>query len=526
LGGVDVVILVLGYRLYHIESSVYLARPDIFHYIGNFRKSAEQQLVLPVWTVLASGPVELFLYEDLRSEPVVWSRLFKGTYGNRALHRPGKGKSAILIKLISRGAARRRFLVLTLAVAANFVGLASDGHTQTETTGPDTTQPFPDRVRYRSTAETIAALPGEIVYLPIGLTGYALRQGASLLYEKRVLRRLKGYLTFMDGRVGVRPLASSSLGSGGRVFFKDLLGEGDADFTSTIGASASQRRHHLLTFKWPNGLTFAAQFLRDPKRDFNGIGTASRAADKTSFKQEDTSVQLGYGWSLGKRFKLDTQLQYRMTKIGAGTSSSAPNLVQSPLATRLTGLDSDRARTVVVDLALRYANVDVPGSPTAGNRTLVRLGYNQAVDGDDISYLSAALVSEQFFELFYRRLLSVRAGTDWRHAPGDNKIPFYDLTALGGVESLRGYRYGRFRDKGVVFGALTYRFPIWRIVEGTLFYEVGRTLHAPDDLSLDDWQDTQGGSLRLWLPKALVGELLLARSSEQRRLLFNFKTDF
>ena len=387
---------------------------------------------------------------------------------------------------------------------------------------PDSTQEFPSRVQYRSRVESIAALPGRIVYFPIGLTGYAARQGFTLLYEKRVIRRLRDYLTFMDGRTGVRLLSSSRVGSGGRVFFNDLLWGGNIEFTTTVGASAAQRRQHLFSLDWPKGLTFDAQFLRDPKY-FNGIGPDSREEDNSSFSREDLSLQLTHRRSLKKDFKLDMQVQYHLTEIGPGPNT--PSLTASPLvANQLPGLEA-RTHMLKTAIVLRSSSVDVPGNPTQGNRTRLQLGYSQSFD-EQLSHLNFALISEQFFELFHRRILSLRAGTDWRYAPGNHQVPFYDLAMLGGFESLRGYRAGRFRDQGVVFATTTYHFPIWKIAGGTLFYEVGRTLHVPGDVSLDYWQDTQGGSLLLWMPKALIGELILARSSEQRRMLFNFKTDF
>lgn len=406
------------------------------------------------------------------------------------------------------------------------VGLVCAGSVPAQTGAPaDTTQAFPARVKYRSTAETLVALPGDIVYLPIGAAGFVVRKTVALVYEERLIHRIRGYLTFMHGRAGIRLLSNTNLGSGGRVFFKDLLFGADADFTSTFGSSASQRRLHLFALQWPNRLQFAAQFRKEPKESFYGIGVDSQEDDKTSFLQEEIFAQLTYQTPLNESFNLSVDLNYHSTEIGDGESSSAPSLTATPFALGLHGLE-DRAHLLQADLALRASFVDVPGSPTRGNRTLLQLGYNQSTDGDELSHLNLALVSEQFLELFYRRTVSLRVGTDWRYAPGDDEIPFYILAYLGGQEVLRGFQRGRFRDRGTVFSTTTYRFPIWKLVEGTVFYETGRTLHGPDDFAFSDWENSLGGSMRMWMPDALVGELILARSSEKLRLLFNFKTTF
>jgi hypothetical protein len=62
---------------------------------------------------------------------------------------------------------------------------------------------------------------------------------------------------------------------------------------------------------------------------------------------------------------------------------------------------------------------------------------------------------------------------DWRFDPYDNDIPFYHLASLGGTEILRGFERGRFRDNGVDYTVGTYKFPVWELIEGTLFYESG-----------------------------------------------------
>ena len=400
------------------------------------------------------------------------------------------------------------------------IALSAPGLAQTRA-APDSTGDFPARVKYRSTAETIAALPGDIFYLPMGVVGFVGRKGFTLLYEERIINRLRSYLTFFDGRAGIRLLSSSGVGSGGRIFFKDLLLGGDADFTTTFGSSLDKRRHHLFYLAWPNSLTFTTQFSKEPKRSFNGIGNASREADRTSFRQEDLYLQLTYQKPLSPVFGFGLDLNYHSTEIGPGKSKSIPALTDSTLA----GF-AERAHFVTAGLALRSSSVDMPGRPTRGNRILLRLAYNQSLDGDEFSHLHAALITEQFFELFYRRILSLRLGTDWRYAPGDNDIPFYELASLGGLENLRGYRQGRFQDRGTTFGTATYRFPVWRLVEGTVFYDVGRTLNKLADFSFSDWEDSHGGSIRLSMPRGLLGEVILARSSEKTRLLFNFKTTF
>ena len=399
--------------------------------------------------------------------------------------------------------------------------LAGEALAQVEA-APDSTRPFPSRVRYRSTAEALLAVPGRIVYLPVAAATLAAGQLAFLLWERRLYDHLKDLLTTADGRAGIRPLSSTDLGAGARVFYKGPMPGVKAEITSTLGSSPVRRQHHRFALAWPGGVRFAAQFSREPKENFYGALGESLVEERYSFAQQDIYLGVLIRRRLSPALNLDGEVNYHVTEIGRGHSGSAPSL---QIPEDLPGLQ-DRLHHVQAAVSLAADRVDVPGSPTCGNRTLLRFGYSQSMDEDQFSYLNLLAVTEQFRELFYRRTVSLRLGTEWVVAPGGNQIPFYHLAALGGNDFLRGYRRGRFRGDGTAFAAATYRFPIWRILDGLVFYETGRTLHEPRDLSTDDWRSSYGGGVCMWDRGEVMFRQLVARSDEQTRLIFCFQTVF
>ena len=394
---------------------------------------------------------------------------------------------------------------------------------QAQTAVPDSSRAFPAKVAHRSPLENLAALPGQALYTPVFAVLYSGRLVGTALWEKRLLDRAKAQLTFAQGRYGIRPLSNTSLGTGVRLFAKGLPGAGRLQLTSTLGASGGKRQQHRL--EWAGGAAWRVEafWQRQPKESFYGIGPASPEAAKTAFRLSQTFLGFSRHRQTGS-LVLDFALQYRRAETGPGASGSAPSTTAQYEAAVLPGLDR-QLDFVAADLTLRTARVDVPGSPTQGYRLRTGLGYHQSL-GDDASHGLLHLACQHFHELFYRRTLSLRLGADWRWAPSGQQIPFYQLASLGGQEILRGYSQGRFRDRGVVWVGTTYKFPVWKLVEGALFYETGRTLHEPADLDLEHWRDSYGGGLRLWVPDGLVLAQTLAFSDEKWRLLFNVKTDF
>jgi outer membrane protein assembly factor BamA len=272
------------------------------------------------------------------------------------------------------------------------------------------------------------------------------------------------------------------------------------------------------------GWTLEGQFRREPNEDFYGAGNVASVQDKSSFTLEEYRLRLQYRHRLRPTLRLELDLGYRANEIGAGRSRSAPSIYDRYTPEGLAGLGvrSDFATAV---MALRSSRVDVPGSPKYGNRSLAKLSYAQSL-GEDFSHFGLTLAGEQFWELFYRRTFSLRLGTEWRWAPGDQHLPFYALAALGGPEVLRGFRRGRLRDRGTVFVVGTYKFPVSRYLDATLFGETGQVLNTPGDFPLRQWHRAYGGSLRLWVPKGVIFEQNLVHSVEGYFLLFNFKTDF
>lgn len=142
------------------------------------------------------------------------------------------------------------------------------------------------QVQYRSRLKSTAALPGRALYTPFFATIFVGRQAANDVWEKRLFDRAEALLTTADGRIGIRPLSATSIGTGARLFFKDIWHDTDASLTSTLGVSGRKRQQHLLSLALPNSVRLVGGFIREPSESFYGIGSDGNGS-KTSFRQED-----------------------------------------------------------------------------------------------------------------------------------------------------------------------------------------------------------------------------------------------
>ncbi|MFT5374152.1 MAG: hypothetical protein ACI906_000968 [Candidatus Latescibacterota bacterium] len=420
-------------------------------------------------------------------------------------------------------------LVLTICIAAPFsqAAIAAELHAVVSVAPIDSTA---GPISYRSPLETALYAPGYLLYVPFHLFFSVSKLAASALWEQHALDRIKAHLTTADGRLGIRPLSSTDIGSGLRIFARDIAGSSHIGATSSWGTGQG-RQHHALSLAWPHHRLAGgyarvyARFDREPKESFFGIGNDTRSASKSAFSDTQTQMGLEFNHRHGSMLHWNSGLGYRRVAIDAGRSSSAPSADLIYSDNRLLGW-GQHADFAEAHINARAQFVDRPGSPTRGYRARAGLRYSHSLDKAKLSHWALQLNSEHFFELFYRRTLSLQLGSAWRWAPGANRIPFYELSPLGGSDFLRAERRGRFRDRGAAFAALHYRYPVWKMIDGHIFSETGRVFAQPQDFTLSGWHHNYGAGLRLWVPQGLIFEQLIAFGSESTKLYFNFKSDF
>jgi hypothetical protein len=91
-----------------------------------------------------------------------------------------------------------------------------------------------------------------------------------------------------------------------------------------------------------------------------------------------------------------------------------------------------------------------------------------------------------------------------------NTMPVYGLQSLGNATPLRGYPGSRYRNYSVVSGTLEYRFPILRLMDGTLFNEYGMFGKALDEPDLDNLRNSWGFGIRVRRPDMFLFRIEIA----------------
>ncbi len=109
-------------------------------------------------------------------------------------------------------------------------------------------------------------------------------------------------------------------------------------------------------------------------------------------------------------------------------------------------------------------------------------------------------------ELDYRHFISPKSdkhtlGWQIKTYNSFGKVPFQELSSIGGSSSMRGYSNGRYRDLNAFETQLEYRFPIWKRFTGATFVASGDVYDKFKNIELKALKASFGGGIRYKLDK-------------------------
>ena len=170
-------------------------------------------------------------------------------------------------------------------------------------------------------------------------------------------------------------------------------------------------------------------------------------------------------------------------------------------------------------------------APRAYQGTVFLLSYHYGQDvGDrDFAYHRLAGEVRQFVPvpfLPYDRRLALRARYEKTHPPSGKVVPFYEASTLGGVHTLRAYQHARFRDEGYLLFNAEYRWPVWDVLDGVVFFDTGQVFQRYEEVAFDEFHSNVGAGLRVYGRGGVAGRLEAAYGEDGVRVLAQIGTVF
>jgi outer membrane protein assembly factor BamA len=274
-----------------------------------------------------------------------------------------------------------------------------------------------------------------------------------------------------------------------------------------------------------------ANYYRDPSKEFFGLGNNEVGSEELA-DYDIKRVRIGgtFAYRVLRRVAITLSAMYRESDVDpAKNTHDRPNLQR--FAPTLPGVHG--AESNYVGVAIVYNSRDEVVRPTRGWELVAKyLSADKALFNRDTDYSKFILDTSYTMPLVWRRqVLAVHGNTEVIFGHRRN-IPFFELSSLGGDDSMRGYFPERFLGKGRVLFNVEYRLKLldfnlrklWDVtVDGVAFGDAGRVYNDADDFLhhfADHLRYSYGGGTRIGFSSGLVARIDVGFSEEKKGLVY------
>jgi outer membrane protein assembly factor BamA len=298
-----------------------------------------------------------------------------------------------------------------------------------------------------------------------------------------------------------------------------------------MSAAVSWRRYGMMQtrLEWPalfnNRLSLGGQvkYQDFTQVNFFGVGDDSLKSSQTDYQLKDLDV-VGFAtlrpkpWlSIGGRagFLRNVSIEAGKSTLypattGIFTEATAPGLIHEP-------------DYLHADVFVEADSRDVPGYPTSGGQyRLAASTYHDRLFSQ-YSFHRVEADAVHYVPIFHKNwVVALRGRVALSEAGRSQVIPFYLLPTLGGSSSLRGFEDYRFRDRDLMLFSAEYRWPLFRAMDGALFYDAGRVAPSAAGLVHQPLHTDYGVGFRVHSSTHTLVRLDVARGPEGTRTLLTF----
>ncbi len=214
---------------------------------------------------------------------------------------------------------------------------------------------------------------------------------------------------------------------------KNLFGTGD--YISVKGYLGQDAQRYILTYTrpWVFGIPLSLGF---------DIYDWLRAYD--DFEEQSIGFKLRAGYPLGQYSALTVYYGWQRAQI---TDLDTVALIDPLFATNQNEFSTKSG----FGLAFERNTTDHPFLPTKGTYVGVAIEYDQKALGGDYNLFKQEYHAGIYEPLFWKMVMHLRGQIGWEYAdPGQEKngeffpaYPIYERFFLGGINSLRGWKYGQ-----------------------------------------------------------------------------------
>ena len=280
--------------------------------------------------------------------------------------------------------------------------------------------------------------------------------------ETQIVERLSGDIDGWYPRLGGMTRGSGfAIGPGYRTHFA-----GDRLFADlSAGISVRGYKAADANIRWLQAwgdrveLWTDARYEDFPQEDYFGLGFPSSEATRTSYDFDSAEFAVRGVVTPVTRARVGARVGYMRPDIGPGTDARFPSIEQLFTDVDAPGL-IDQPNFLNTTLFGEIDYRDVPGNPRSGGVHRVSFGIWDDVTMEQFDFKRFDMLLTQHLPVGAERrhVLTGRLGTSYVNNETGERVPFYFLAYVGGVDTIRSFREFRFKDENALWMTAEYRW--------------------------------------------------------------------
>ena len=297
-----------------------------------------------------------------------------------------------------------------------------------------------------------------------------------------------------------RSTGSFSIGAGyssvdqlilmGQISENNFLGRGDKlQLTANVGGSSSRYN-----------LSYTNPHVNDSPLSWGAdLFKTHRELDDYTKDSEGGGLRVGY--PIFEKWRIYGNYSYTNTEL-TDVSDDASYIIRNSINLPVT--------SAVKTSLVRDSRNKMYGA-TEGSRHSVSVEYAGGPFGGDGQFTKVEGSTSWFFPLFLGTTFHFEGSAGQVYENEDDKLPVYERFYLGGMSSIRGFKYGKVSPideaTGDRIGGDKMWFTNWEFVfpivdsqgiQGLVFYDIGQVLNNDQDWTFNDYVHSTGLGIR-WL---------------------------
>ncbi len=338
----------------------------------------------------------------------------------------------------------------------------------------------------------------------------------------QIVERLNGEIDGWYPRLGGMTRGGGfALGPGYRLHAGDVLVDLSAGLSTKMYKSADVEVRWFQAFDDRVEFWTSYRFEDFPQEDFFGTGLDSSLDARTSYDFDSSEVTARGVVAPFSWLRTGTILGYISPEIGPGTDSNYPSLEQVFTDLEAPGLEAQPNflhTTFFADVDYR----DVRGLPRSGGFYHVAFGIwdDRTLQRYDFRRFDVNL--SQWLPLVpsKRHVVMGRTGFSYVNNETGERVPFYFLPYVGGVDTVRSFREFRFKDENALWMTAEYNFTPFKYVTLAAFVDAGKVSADWQNINLSGLQKAYGFGFRAHTNKMTLASFDFATGGDEGWQMF------